>query len=148
MTRPRACVDWLRYNLIVHAFMSLVSSTLQQRRRFRFDMLSHSIRSSNTLSLGSDKPNCDIGVRFSVLCSGSYISEQIFNYYIITKRECFLNTNDYYMIPAIADWSRAYVKVHLIIDQIKLVRAAGVRCADPDLIFFVFQLYICYRGWA
>ena len=42
--------------------LSLVFTMLQQRRHSHFDMLSHSIRSSNTLSLGSGKPNCDIWV--------------------------------------------------------------------------------------
>ena len=36
----------------------------EPRLRSRFDMLFHSIRSSNTLSLGSGKPNCVLG--FSV----------------------------------------------------------------------------------
>ena len=51
----RARGDWLRYNLIMHVFMSLVSSMLQQCRRSRFDMPSHSIRSSTTLTLGTGK---------------------------------------------------------------------------------------------
>ena len=53
----------------------------------RFNMLAHSIRSSNT-SLGSDNPNWDITVIvFRVRCSSSYIFYEIFNYYITTKRE-------------------------------------------------------------
>ena len=82
-----ACGDWSGYNLIMNVFMSLVASTLQRRRHVRFDMLSNPIRSSNTLSLGSEKPNCDITVRFRVSCSSSSynIFKQIFNYYIITK---------------------------------------------------------------
>ena len=51
--QAHACGDWLRYNLIKPVFVRLVSSTLQQRRRFQFDILSHSIRSSNASSLGS-----------------------------------------------------------------------------------------------
>ena len=75
-----SCGDWLRYYILMHGFMSLVSNKLQQRRRFRFDMLSHSIRSFNTFSLGgSGKPNCDIRVRCRVRCSSSYIYDNIFN---------------------------------------------------------------------
>ena len=39
-------------------------------------MLSYSIHSSNTLSLGSGKPNGSIRVRFRVRCSSSYVESQ------------------------------------------------------------------------
>ena len=65
-------------------FMSLVSSTLLPSR---LDILSHSIRSSVTLSLGSGKPNRDFMVSFRVRCSISCIVNDIFNDYITTRRE-------------------------------------------------------------
>ena len=56
---------------------SFVSSKLQQRQRTRFDMLSHSIRSFNLLSLRLGKPNCDIRIRFMVRFGSSYIFDEI-----------------------------------------------------------------------
>ena len=135
-----ACGDWLRYNLIVHVFMSIVSSTLQQRRRFRFVMLPHSIRSSNTLSLGSGKPNCDIRVMLRVRCSRSYISDQIFNYYFTTKARAFSIP----MINTLRIWLPGWPSGLSRWSVVRLVRATG---PQTRTYVFVFHKHIFY-GWA
>ena len=60
----------------------------EPRFRSRFDMLFHSIRSSNALSLGSDKPNCIL--RFSanrVWLVSRLVVYMFIYFYFSTKRE-------------------------------------------------------------
>ena len=75
----------ISYVIINHACIHESRFQYATTPAFPIRHAAHSIRSSNTLSLGSGKPNCEI--RCIVRCSCSYILEQIFNYYITTKRE-------------------------------------------------------------
>ena len=62
--------------------------------RSRLDMLAHSIRSSNTLSLASGKPTGTLGLVFRVRCSSSYIFFMKISIITLLQSVSVLNNND------------------------------------------------------
>ena len=62
------------------------------KQEFPFNILCHSIRFSNTQSLGWDKPNCDIRVSVMIGVSIGMKIKIIFhlNYYFVTQRSILL----------------------------------------------------------